>query len=70
MFCFLYLHKHTPPFFIRSLFSCYKTLLAFQQWIQQAPNEDLHLPSHNVFIPTDLSLKAVAEQVCYIGLPS
>ncbi|KAF5193472.1 Insulin-degrading enzyme-like [Thalictrum thalictroides] len=30
-----------------------------QQWIGKAPNEQLHLPAPNVFIPTDLSLKAV-----------
>ena len=28
-----------------------------------APNEHLHLPSPNVFIPTDLSLKDVQEKV-------
>lgn len=39
-----------------------------QQWIERAPAEDLHLPVPNVFIPTDLSLKNVSEQVscfCY-----
>jgi insulysin len=28
-----------------------------------APNEDLHLPAPNVFIPTDLSLKDAQEKV-------
>ncbi|KAM1079537.1 hypothetical protein FF1_014341 [Malus domestica] len=28
-----------------------------QEWIVSSPNENLHLPAHNVFIPTDLSLK-------------
>ncbi|KAJ4971577.1 hypothetical protein NE237_004676 [Protea cynaroides] len=28
-----------------------------QKWIETAPNENLHLPAPNVFIPTDLSLK-------------
>ncbi|KAK4412955.1 Insulin-degrading enzyme-like 1, peroxisomal [Sesamum alatum] len=34
-----------------------------EQWINTAPNEDLHLPGRNVFIPTDLSLKTVSEQI-------
>ncbi|RVX09653.1 Insulin-degrading enzyme-like 1, peroxisomal [Vitis vinifera] len=33
-----------------------------QQWMLAAPNEHLHLPSPNVFIPTDLSLKDVQEK--------
>ncbi|TQD89882.1 hypothetical protein C1H46_024584 [Malus baccata] len=28
-----------------------------QEWILSSPNENLHLPARNVFIPTDLSLK-------------
>ncbi|VFQ78513.1 unnamed protein product [Cuscuta campestris] len=31
--------------------------LLIQKWMEQAPDEDLHLPAPNVFIPTDLSLK-------------
>ncbi|KAK4404869.1 Insulin-degrading enzyme-like 1, peroxisomal [Sesamum angolense] len=34
-----------------------------EQWIETASNEDLHLPGLNVFIPTDLSLKTVSEQM-------
>ncbi|KAI3471601.1 hypothetical protein Pfo_028251 [Paulownia fortunei] len=34
-----------------------------EKWIERAPNEDLHLPVPNVFIPTDLSLKTVSEQI-------
>lgn len=34
-----------------------------QQWMERAPNEHLHLPAPNVFIPTDLSLKDVLEKV-------
>ncbi|KAL8489850.1 hypothetical protein ACS0TY_025654 [Phlomoides rotata] len=34
-----------------------------KQWIERAPAEDLHLPVPNVFIPTDLSLKNVSEQM-------
>ncbi|KAL0383546.1 UNVERIFIED_CONTAM: Insulin-degrading enzyme-like 1, peroxisomal [Sesamum calycinum] len=34
-----------------------------EQWIETASNEDLHLPGPNVFIPTDLSLKTVSEQM-------
>ncbi|KAL3819799.1 hypothetical protein ACJIZ3_005704 [Penstemon smallii] len=34
-----------------------------EQWIERARKEDLHLPVPNVFIPTDLSLKAVSEHI-------
>ncbi|CAK7342586.1 unnamed protein product [Dovyalis caffra] len=34
-----------------------------QEWMLSAPNENLHLPAHNVFIPTDLSLKDAQEEV-------
>lgn len=34
-----------------------------QQWIEKAPNENLHLPKPNVFIPTDLTIKLVQEKV-------
>ncbi|KAG5242657.1 insulin-degrading enzyme [Salix suchowensis] len=34
-----------------------------QEWMLFAPNEDLHLPAPNVFIPTDLSLKDAQEKV-------
>ncbi|KAL6987137.1 Insulin-degrading enzyme-like 1, peroxisomal, variant 2 [Sarracenia purpurea var. burkii] len=33
-----------------------------QQWIESAPDEHLHLPAPNVFIPTDLSLKNILEK--------
>ncbi|OAY40427.1 insulin-degrading enzyme-like 1, peroxisomal [Manihot esculenta] len=33
-----------------------------QEWISSAPNENLHLPSPNMFIPSDLSLKHVDMQ--------
>ncbi|XP_027068812.1 insulin-degrading enzyme-like 1, peroxisomal [Coffea arabica] len=33
-----------------------------QQWMEKAPNEHLHLPSPNLFIPTDLSLKEVSDK--------
>lgn len=36
-----------------------------QQWTDKAPGEALHLPVPNVFIPTDLSLKTVSEQVSF-----
>ncbi|KAL5540423.1 hypothetical protein UlMin_044939 [Ulmus minor] len=39
------------------------TSSTIQEWMQSAPNENLHLPAPNVFIPTDLSLKNVHEQV-------
>ncbi|KAI3760627.1 hypothetical protein L1987_51025 [Smallanthus sonchifolius] len=34
-----------------------------QGWIDKAPEEHLHLPSPNLFIPTDLSIKNVQEKV-------
>ncbi|XP_050230326.1 insulin-degrading enzyme-like 1, peroxisomal [Mercurialis annua] len=36
-----------------------------QEWMLYAPNENLHLPAPNVFIPTDLSLKNAQEKVKY-----
>ncbi|XP_059646301.1 insulin-degrading enzyme-like 1, peroxisomal [Cornus florida] len=38
------------------------TASMIQQWIEAAPDEHLHLPAPNVFIPTDLSLKNVLEK--------
>lgn len=35
-----------------------------QEWILSAPTVNLHLPSPNVFIPTDFSIKNSPE-VCY-----
>ncbi|XP_074321353.1 insulin-degrading enzyme-like 1, peroxisomal [Silene latifolia] len=37
--------------------------LVIQQWMSAAPDEHLHLPAPNVFIPTDLSIKDVKEKV-------
>ncbi|KAG2646269.1 hypothetical protein PVAP13_2KG499300 [Panicum virgatum] len=34
-----------------------------QKWVAEAPEEDLHLPKPNIFIPRDLSLKNVEEKV-------
>ncbi|KAI3984394.1 hypothetical protein MKX01_011348 [Papaver californicum] len=36
---------------------------AIQQWISAAPDQSLHLPTPNVFIPTDLSIKDLTEKV-------
>ncbi|XP_071716303.1 insulin-degrading enzyme-like 1, peroxisomal [Rutidosis leptorrhynchoides] len=33
-----------------------------QEWMNRAPEENLHLPSPNLFIPTDLSIKNVQEK--------
>lgn len=33
-----------------------------EQWIERAPDEHLHLPTQNVFIPTDLDLKSAQEK--------
>lgn len=38
------------------------TVPIIQQWMQSAPNENLHLPAPNLFIPTDLSLKSMQEK--------
>ncbi|RLN36220.1 zinc-metallopeptidase, peroxisomal [Panicum miliaceum] len=34
-----------------------------QKWVVKAPEEDLHLPKPNTFIPRDLSLKNIEEKV-------
>ncbi|KAH7661783.1 insulysin protein [Dioscorea alata] len=39
------------------------TAATIQQWVENAPNEDLHLPGHNIFIPTDFTLRQVEEKV-------
>uniref|UniRef100_A0ACD5UZH7 Uncharacterized protein n=1 Tax=Avena sativa TaxID=4498 RepID=A0ACD5UZH7_AVESA len=36
-----------------------------QKWAEMAPNEDLHLPKPNIFIPTDLPLKKVEEKTSF-----
>ncbi|CAM0906365.1 unnamed protein product [Alopecurus aequalis] len=36
-----------------------------QEWVEKAPNEGLHLPKPNIFIPTDLSLKKVEEKTSF-----
>ncbi|KAL5708137.1 insulysin [Ranunculus cassubicifolius] len=33
-----------------------------QEWIEKSPDENLHFPAPNVFIPTDLSIKDVPEK--------
>lgn len=39
------------------------TTAMIEQWVEAAPNVKLHLPTQNVFIPTDLALKDVQEKV-------
>ncbi|MCH89083.1 zinc-metallopeptidase peroxisomal-like, partial [Trifolium medium] len=39
------------------------TASAIQGWVLSAPDENIHLPAPNKFIPTDLSLKIVPEKV-------
>ncbi|KAJ3696077.1 hypothetical protein LUZ60_001454 [Juncus effusus] len=34
-----------------------------QQWMDSSPNEDLHLPKPNIFIPTDFTLHTPQEEV-------
>lgn len=41
------------------------TVDAIEQWIKRAPEEDLHLPTPNVFIPTDLTLKNAEEKASF-----
>ncbi|GKV27575.1 hypothetical protein SLEP1_g36735 [Rubroshorea leprosula] len=41
------------------------TTSMIQEWMLSAPNENLHLPAPNIFIPTDLSLKDPKEKVKY-----
>ncbi|KAL6657756.1 hypothetical protein ACP70R_005536 [Stipagrostis hirtigluma subsp. patula] len=36
-----------------------------QKWVERAPEEDLHLPKRNIFIPSDLSLKGVEEKISF-----
>ncbi|ONM58858.1 Insulin-degrading enzyme-like 1 peroxisomal [Zea mays] len=36
-----------------------------QKWVGKAPEEDLHLPKRNIFIPSDLSLRSVEEKVSF-----
>lgn len=33
-----------------------------EQWIERAPDQHLHLPTQNLFIPTDLALKSAQEK--------
>lgn len=41
------------------------TASTIQQWVEKAPNADLHLPIPNIFIPTDLSLRLVQDKVTF-----
>ncbi|GLT63106.1 hypothetical protein SLA2020_356910 [Shorea laevis] len=41
------------------------TTSMIQEWMSLAPNENLHLPAPNIFIPTDLSLKDPEEKIKY-----
>lgn len=34
-----------------------------QQWMEKAPDGNLHLPVPNMFVPTDLSIKTVSNKV-------
>ncbi|KAJ0982675.1 hypothetical protein J5N97_010930 [Dioscorea zingiberensis] len=39
------------------------TASSIQKWVDKAPNEHLHLPAPNIFIPADLTLRQVEEKV-------
>ncbi|GLT40749.1 hypothetical protein SLA2020_148610 [Shorea laevis] len=41
------------------------TTSMIQEWMSMAPNENLHLPASNIFIPSDLSLKDQEEKIKY-----
>ncbi|GLT29358.1 hypothetical protein SLA2020_042300 [Shorea laevis] len=41
------------------------TTSRIQEWMSLAPNENLHLPAPNIFIPADLSLKDPEEKIKY-----
>ncbi|GLT96003.1 hypothetical protein SLE2022_136530 [Rubroshorea leprosula] len=41
------------------------TTSMIQEWMSMAPNENLHLPAPNIFIPTDFSLKDLQEKIKY-----
>ncbi|GKV32541.1 hypothetical protein SLEP1_g41137 [Rubroshorea leprosula] len=41
------------------------TTSMIQEWMSMAPNENLHLPASNIFIPRDLSLKDQEEKIKY-----
>ncbi|CAB4317113.1 unnamed protein product [Prunus armeniaca] len=43
----------------------YGVIVICKEWIESSPNENLHLPAPNVFIPTDLSLKNDHEKAKY-----
>ena len=44
-------------------FSVILSIFDLQEWMSSSPDENLHLPVPNVFIPTDLSLKISKEKV-------
>ncbi|KMT15025.1 hypothetical protein BVRB_3g061500 [Beta vulgaris subsp. vulgaris] len=47
-------------------YSCQKLSASMtQQWMSAAPDENLHLPAANVFIPTDLSVKDFKDKASY-----
>ncbi|GKV32544.1 hypothetical protein SLEP1_g41140 [Rubroshorea leprosula] len=41
------------------------TTSMIQEWMSMAPNENVHLPAPNIFIPTDFSLKDPQEKIKY-----
>lgn len=41
----------------------YGIITWLQEWMLSAPNENMHLPAPNIFIPTDLSVKNAQEKV-------
>ncbi|KAI4325648.1 hypothetical protein MLD38_031029 [Melastoma candidum] len=41
------------------------SLSKIKEWMASSPNEDLHLPEPNIFIPTDLSLKNAEDKILH-----
>lgn len=44
-------------------------LWLLQQWMEKAPDGNLHLPVPNMFVPTDLSIKTVLNKVLLTTKP-
>ena len=63
------LYRYTFGHYLQSwgsniyIYICLMFRIILQKWLVKAPEEDLHLPKPNIFIPRDLSLKNIEEKV-------
>lgn len=61
------LYRYTFGHYLQSwgsrIYMCLTFRIILQKWVAEAPEEDLHLPKPNIFIPRDLSLKNIEEKV-------